>query len=142
MPLPHFVARTNRYWINPIARTIGPRLPPFMLVHHVGRKSGATYTTPIWAFKRPNGFLIVLTYGPRTDWLRNLKAAGTCTATHAGQTWQLSDPRIVHGSSDDQPLAWPVRKVLGLLGVQDFLQVSGTIESKGPNSSTDRQSPT
>lgn len=123
MPLPHFIARTNRYWINPIARTIGPRVPPFMLVHHTGRKSGTEYTTPVWAFRQPDGFLIVLTYGPRTDWLRNLRAAGSCTATYRGQTWWLTDPEIRHGDPNEQPLPWLVRKVVRQLGIEDVLHV-------------------
>ncbi len=126
MPLPHAVARTNRYWINPIARTIGPRVPPFMLVHHVGRSSGTRYTTPVWAFRQPGGFLIVLTYGPRTDWLRNLQAAGSCTATYAGKEWRLTNPEIRHGDPRTQPLPWLVRQVIARLGVEDVLHVTAS----------------
>lgn len=123
MPLTHTIARMNRYWINPITRTIGPRVPPFMLVHHVGRKSGKAFTTPIWAFRQPDGFLIVLTYGPRTDWLQNLQAAGSCTATYRGKTWRLTNPEIRHGTIDDQPLPWLVRTFVPLVGVEDVLHV-------------------
>jgi deazaflavin-dependent oxidoreductase (nitroreductase family) len=126
MPLSHTIARTNRYWINPVARTIGPRIPPFMLVHHTGRKSGREFTTPVWAFRRPGGFIIVLTYGPRTDWLRNLLAAGSCSATYANQTWRLTNPEVRHGDPNDQPLPWFVRAAVKAIGVDDFLYVSAT----------------
>jgi deazaflavin-dependent oxidoreductase (nitroreductase family) len=126
MPLPQVVARTNRYWINPIARTIGPRVPPFLLLHHKGRKSRKAYTTPVWAFRQPDGFLIVLTYGPRTDWLRNLQAAGTCTATYRGQTWHLTDPQVRHGDPTAQQLPWLVSRFVRAIGVEDILHVTAT----------------
>lgn len=124
MPLPHFVARTNQYWINPIARTIGPRVPPFMLIHHIGRKSGQAYTTPVWAFRQPDGFLIVLTYGPHTDWLRNLQETGECTATYRGRTWRLTNPSVRHGDPGEQPLPYLVRKAIRAIGVEDILHVT------------------
>jgi deazaflavin-dependent oxidoreductase (nitroreductase family) len=124
MPLSHAVARTNRYWINPIARTIGPRIAPFMLVHHVGRSSGAAYTTPVWAFRHNAEFIIALTYGPRTDWLQNLQAAGFVTATYRNQTYRLTNPRVTHGHPNQQPLPWLVRRALTVIGVRDFLHVT------------------
>jgi deazaflavin-dependent oxidoreductase (nitroreductase family) len=126
MPLPHAIARTNRYWINPLARTIGPRVPPFLLLHHTGRKSGKDFTTPVWAFRQPDGFLIVLTYGPCTDWLRNLQAAETCTATYRGQTWRLTDPEVRYGDPTAQPLPWLVGRVVRAIGVEDILHVTAT----------------
>jgi len=126
MPLPHAVARTNRYWINPIARTVGARIPPFLLLHHVGRKSGTPYTTPVWAFRQPDGFLIVLTYGPRTDWLQNLQVAGTCTATYRGETWRLANPEVRHGDPTRQPLPWLVVRFVRMIGVEDILYVTAT----------------
>lgn len=126
MPLPHAVARANRYWINPIARAIGPRIPPFMLVHHIGRSSGAYYTTPVWAFRHGDEFVLALTYGPRTDWLRNLQAAGFVTATYRNQEWRLTEPRVIHGHPDKQPLPWLVRRALTVIGVRDFLHITAT----------------
>ena len=126
MPLPHVVARTNQYWINPLARAIGPRVPPFLLLHHAGRKSGKAYTTPVWAFRQSDGFLIVLTYGPRTDWLRNLQAAGSCTATYRRQTWHLADPEVRHGDPTAQSLPWLVARFVRVIGVEDTLHVTAT----------------
>lgn len=126
MPLPRAVARTNDYWINPIARTVGARVPPFLLIHHIGRRSGAAYTTPVWAFRRKRGFIIVLTYGPRTDWLRNLQAAGECTATYRNQTWRLTDPQIHHGDPADQPLPWLIGRFVRAIGVGDVLEVTAS----------------
>jgi deazaflavin-dependent oxidoreductase (nitroreductase family) len=124
MPLPRVVAKTNRYWINPVARRIAGRLPPFMLIRHVGRRSGRPYETPVWAFRQPDGFLIVLTYGPDTDWLRNLQAAGSCDGVYGGRTYRLTEPRIVEGDPRTQPLPWPVRHAVRLAGVRHVLYVA------------------
>ncbi len=124
MPFPRVVAKTNRYWINPIARRVAGRLPPFILIRHVGRRSGTPYETPVWAFRQPDGFLIVLTYGPDTDWLRNVQAAGSCEGVYGRAIYTLSGPRIVGGDPRDQPLPWIIRHAVRLAGVLHFLYVT------------------
>ncbi len=121
MPLPHVVARTNRYWINPFTRRVAGRFPPFILIRHVGRTSGTPYETPVWAFRQPDGFLIVLTYGPGTDWLRNTQAAGACEGVYGGATYRLTEPRIVEGDPRAQPLPWLVQRAVNIIGVRHFL---------------------
>ena len=132
MPFPRTVARTNRYWVNPVARRLAGKLPPFILIRHVGRSSGKEYETPVWAFRQPDGFLIVLTYGPDTDWLRNLQAAGSCEGVYGGTTYRLTDPRIVEGDSRSQPLPWLVQRVVGTLSVRYFLYLSGQAALTAP----------
>jgi deazaflavin-dependent oxidoreductase (nitroreductase family) len=124
MPLSRTIARTNRYWINPIARRLAGKLPPFLLVRHVGRRTGKSYETPIWAFRRGDGFVIALTYGPGTDWLRNLQAAGGGEARYARHRYALSNLRVVEGSPGTQPLPLEVRWALNVFGVRHFLHVS------------------
>jgi len=124
MPLPRIVAKTNRYWINPVARRVAGRVPPFLLIRHVGRTSGKRYETPVWAFRQPGGLLIVLTYGPDTDWLRNLQAAGGREGLYRGTRYVLTDPRIVEGDPRAQPLPWPVRRAVRMIGVRHVLHVT------------------
>jgi deazaflavin-dependent oxidoreductase (nitroreductase family) len=123
MPLPHFIARTNRYWINPIARRLAGKLPPFLLIRHVGRTSGKVYETPIMGFRRGDSFVIALTYGPNTDWLRNLQAAGGGEGLYVRHWYALSNLRLEEGSPGTQPLPLPVRWVLTATGVRHFLHV-------------------
>jgi hypothetical protein len=42
-----------------------------------------------------DGFLIALVYGPRTNWLRNVLAAGTATIVHEGRTYAVDQPEIL-----------------------------------------------
>ena len=124
MPLSRTIARTNKYWINPIARRLAGKVPPFLLVRHVGRKSGKSYETPVWAFRHGDGFVIALTYGPGTDWLRNLKAAGSGEADYVRHRYNLTNLRVEEGSPDTQPLPLVVRWALKVIGVRHFLHVS------------------
>jgi len=124
MPFPRIVAKTNRYWINPVARRLAGRFPPFILLRHVGRRSGRRYETPVWAFRQPNGFLIVLTYGPGAEWVRNLQTAGSCIGVYGGTTYTLAEARIVGGNPSAQPLPWLVQRAVSLIGVRHFLYVT------------------
>jgi deazaflavin-dependent oxidoreductase (nitroreductase family) len=131
MPLSRTVARTNRYWVNPIARLVAGRIPPFLLLRHRGRRSGKPYTTPVWAFRHGGDLVIVLTYGPTTDWLRNLQAAGGGEGEYGGRRYHLDHLRVEHGSPLDQPLPWLIRHAVRLLGMRDFLHLAATPVSEG-----------
>ena len=65
------------------------------VVHHVGRRSGRLYETPIDAQPTSTGVLIPLVYGAQADWCRNIQAAGGCTLTLAGKDFELTDPQVI-----------------------------------------------
>lgn len=119
MPLPKRLARFNRVVTNRITYPIARTLPGFGVVLHTGRKSGRRYRTPVNAFRTPGGYLIALTYGPDSDWTRNVLAAGGCELLTMGRVVGLTDPRIVHDG-----LPGVVRAVLARINVRDFLQLT------------------
>lgn len=121
MPFPSFLPAFNRRVTNRITGTFAGRIAPFAIVAHVGRASGRRYTTPIMAFPTARGFVIALTYGAETDWIRNVRAAGGCALTYRRHTVTLTDPRIVEGSPDDFPFPALVRTILRGQGVHEFL---------------------
>jgi deazaflavin-dependent oxidoreductase (nitroreductase family) len=65
------------------------------VVHHVGRRSGALYDTPIDAQRTPDGVIICLVYGASADWCRNILAAGQCTLTMHGEELSLTSPIVI-----------------------------------------------
>ncbi len=95
MPLPNRLARFNRRVSNPILGTVAPFLPPMAVVIHRGRRSGRRYSTPVLAFPTEYGYAIALTYGPDTDWVRNVQAARGCLLLRRGRQFPLSNPVIV-----------------------------------------------
>ena len=74
-------------------------------------------------FRTPDGFLIALTYGRESEWVKNVMAAGGCQLETRGVQSQLSDPTIVHDPTRGRfPLL--VRIVLRLIDANDFMQLS------------------
>jgi deazaflavin-dependent oxidoreductase (nitroreductase family) len=120
MPLPRSVARFNRRATNRVLGPLARYLPGFGVVVHRGRRSGRLYRTPINVFPRPGGCAIVLTYGPTSDWVQNVLAAGGCTLETRGRAVPLANPRVVH---DERRLAVPapIRFVGAIADVSDFL---------------------
>ena len=123
MPLSHTIARFNRRGINRLTKRFAGRVPPFAMLHHIGRTSGKAYATPIMVFRRGDGFVICLTYGERTDWLRNLNAGGGGALDYGGERWCLGTGRLTHGSAFGQPLPRPVQRALSAMRVKDFLHI-------------------
>ncbi len=124
-----WVAAFNLAVTNRITSRFAARLPGFGILTHVGRKSGKVYRIPVNVFRVPQGFLIALTYGRDSEWVRNVVAAGKCELTTRGLLYQLSAPTIVHDPSRRRfPLF--VRMILRLIGASDFMQLS-TSELRG-----------
>jgi deazaflavin-dependent oxidoreductase (nitroreductase family) len=118
-----WVAAFNLAVTNRITSRFAARLPGFGILTHVGRKSAKVYRTPVNVFRAPEGFLIALTYGRESEWVRNVIAAGGCKLETRGVQYQLSAPTIVH---DPTRRRFPVfvRIVLRIIGANDFMQLS------------------
>ena len=118
-----WVAAFNLAVTNRITSRFAARLPGFGILTHVGRKSGRFYRTPVNVFRAPEGFLIALTYGRESEWVRNVVAAGACQLETRGVQYQLCSPTIVQDPTRRRfPI--PVQIVLRLIGANDFMQLS------------------
>ena len=94
MPTPRWVARTNKIGLNRVTKYIAPWAPGWAVIIHRGRKSGRTFRTPLWVFRRHNGFVIALTYGSSADWVHNVLAAGGCEMLTRRRHYQLGAPTL------------------------------------------------
>ena len=128
---PILLIRFRRRWVaafnlavtNRVTSRFAARLPGFGILTHVGRKSGKLYRTPVNVFRATEGFLIALTYGRESEWVRNVLAAGGCELETRHVLYQLSAPTVVHDPARRRfPLF--VRIVLRLIGANDFMQLS------------------
>jgi deazaflavin-dependent oxidoreductase (nitroreductase family) len=120
VPLPRAIAKLNRVGLNRLTRHIAPWAPGFGVVVHRGRKSGKTFRTPINVFVRDNSYVFALTYGPQSDWVRNVLAAGGCELVTRRTAVQLTEPRLEHNEvRNDLPLV--VRTILRITKVHDYL---------------------
>ncbi len=99
MPFPRWLAQVNKRVFNPLEERRGAR--PVLI--HSGRTSGRTYRTPLDAHRLPDGYLFIPMYGPRTDWVKNVLAAGEARLSIDGSEIELEAPRLV--TKDD---IWPL----------------------------------
>ena len=127
-----WVAAFNLVVTNRITSLFAAHLPGFGIVTHIGRKSARVYRTPVNVFRESGAFLIALTYGRDSEWVKNVLAAGGCQLETRGVRYQLSAPTIVHDPSR-QRFPLPVRVILGLIGANEFLQLSTSYAQREPS---------
>jgi len=122
MPIPKVVGQWNKVGLNRVTRRVAPWMPGFGVVVHRGRRSGKAYETPVNVFATADGYVLALTYGTDTDWVKNVLAAGGCELRTRGQVFRLTAPRLYHDENrrDIRPLE---RQVLKALGVADFMSL-------------------
>jgi deazaflavin-dependent oxidoreductase (nitroreductase family) len=122
MPIPEAVGRWNKVGLNRVTKRIAPWAPGFGLVVHRGRRSGRRYETPVNVFPGEDGYVLALTYGPDTDWVKNVMAAGGCSLITRGHTVHLVSPRLFHDESRTAIRPFE-RRILALIGVADFVSL-------------------
>ncbi len=71
MPMPMWVAEINKRVFNPMERRRGVR----PVLSHVGRVTGRIHHTPLDAHPVDGGYVFILVYGSRSDWVRAERAA-------------------------------------------------------------------
>jgi deazaflavin-dependent oxidoreductase (nitroreductase family) len=118
------IRRMNRRLWNPRAmRKAGQTGAYASIVHHVGRKTGRPYQTPVGIVDTGEKFIITLPYGTTPDWLKNLLQAGRALITHNGATYRVDEPLVV-GIDEAASLLTPKdRRVARLYGVRSFLML-------------------
>ncbi|TAM80771.1 MAG: nitroreductase family deazaflavin-dependent oxidoreductase [Jatrophihabitans sp.] len=123
MHLPRALARFNRRVTNPIQRRWAGVIPYHGIIEHVGRRSGRSYRTPVLTFRDgARGFVFVVGYGPDSDWVRNVLAAGGAGLVHRRRHYRLTNPRLVRGAEGRTLLPAPVRVACAVAGVQAVLR--------------------
>ena len=98
-------------------------LPGFGILTHVGRRLGKVYRRPVNVFRTQNGFVIALTYSSKSEWVKNVLAAGGCELKTCGKKYQLSSPTVVHDPTRRR-FPMPIRPVLMVVGADEFMQLS------------------
>jgi deazaflavin-dependent oxidoreductase (nitroreductase family) len=129
-PVVDRVRRFARDVGNPrLLKTAGGPGANAAILRHVGRTSGKPYQTPVTAVAAADGFVIALPYGPSTDWVKNLLAAGSATLVHDGQTHLVDHPEVVPLARAVHAFSPGERRALRLFGVQECLHLHATATS-------------
>lgn len=114
----------NKHLLNPLMLRLAGREHWYAsAIHHVGRRSGRHYSTPIVAVPVAHGFLVPLPYGRGADWVRNVLAAGGATLTTSGHTYQVTHPTVVDAAAALGRLPASRARTFRAFGIADFLDL-------------------
>ena len=87
-----------RYW-NPAVKPFARYLPTFSVIKHRGRTSGKPYETIVTAYRKGNVLAIALAHG-KTDWVKNVLAAGEADLHFIRKDVHITNPRVLPAGSD------------------------------------------
>lgn len=138
--MPRVMRRINRAFTNRLMRPLASRLPPLAVVHHVGRKSGSRYQTPVLAFPTHEGFVTPLPYGTDTDWCLNWVEEGEGVVEVRGGRTAVANPRIVSADEALPLLPAILRPGVRLLGLPGFMVVERRVLARMPTKRRRRSS--
>ncbi len=108
MIFPPWLERFQVKYFNPAIRPFARYLPGMATITHRGRKSGKPYETIVTAYRKGNALFIVLGHG-KTDWVKNVLAAGEADVRFIRKTVHITNPRILPAGSDGEGLPWAAR---------------------------------
>lgn len=119
-----FQRRANRRLVNPRQlRSAGTPGAYAGIVRHVGRESGRQYETPVVPLPTSDGFVVLLPYGTRADWVRNVLAAGSATIVHEGETFEVAEPEVIPVEEANREFTPKERREIRLFGNTTCLRV-------------------
>ena len=119
MPLPPLLARINKRVFNP--RELKQGIRPVLT--HVGRSSGKTYYTPLDAHPVSDGFIFIVNYGSKSDWVQNVLAAGTAVLTLDGSAIELVSPVLLSEDAARQLLPEATKRPPDFLKITEYLHM-------------------
>jgi deazaflavin-dependent oxidoreductase (nitroreductase family) len=108
MKFPVWLENFQIKYINPVAVPIARFMPGITVISHRGRKSGRQFQTAVSAYRRGDTVAIMLAHG-KTNWVKNILAAGEADIVLRGRDVHLVNPRIVEAGTDDRTLPMPAR---------------------------------
>ncbi len=89
-------------------------------LEHVGRRTGTRHLTPIHPVPTPDGFRIVVPLGSKSQWARNVLAAGHCRMQLHDTVYDLDEP-VLLAAGELNEIAAPAAWILDRLGIQYLL---------------------
>ena len=121
----HALLRAGSRRLNPFMMSLarGRHVPMLAIIHHRGRRSGRSYTTPLAARKTTNGFVIPLTFGEQADWFRNVQAAGGCMVRWKDVDYPLIEPEVVDWATVRSSFYPAERILIPVIGIEHFVQL-------------------
>jgi deazaflavin-dependent oxidoreductase (nitroreductase family) len=103
MKFPVWLENFQIKYINPMAVPIARFMPGITVIKHRGRTSGKQYETAVSAYRKGDTVAIMLAHG-KTNWVKNILAAGEADIRLGRRDFHLVHPRIIAAGTDDPSL--------------------------------------
>ena len=87
----------------------------------MGRTSGREYRNPVSAYPLGDGFVIAVLYGTKSQWVRNVMAAGQFALQTKGRDYRLERPEIIPAAQALTAFPLYQRIMLKRRNIQDFV---------------------
>jgi deazaflavin-dependent oxidoreductase (nitroreductase family) len=125
--------------LNPLIKKMAGRRHFRMAaqIWHVGRRSGRLYMTPAGARLAGDDVMLVpLTFGNRSDWVRNVQVEGGCRIRLLGRDYTATQPEFL-SVAEAEPLARAAfspmeRASFRLLGIRQVMRLQAAPAGPGP----------
>nr|WP_090341833.1 nitroreductase family deazaflavin-dependent oxidoreductase [Mycolicibacterium malmesburyense]CRL71922.1 deazaflavin-dependent nitroreductase family protein [Mycolicibacterium malmesburyense] len=116
MVFPPWLENLQVKYLNKMIRPFSKLMPGMATIKHRGRKSGKPYETIVTPFRKGNTIAIALGHG-KTDWVKNVLAAGEADVVFGSRTVHIVNPRIVPAGGDAHDLPFMARVQAKKMGV-------------------------
>ncbi|MBF6327662.1 nitroreductase family deazaflavin-dependent oxidoreductase [Nocardia transvalensis] len=116
MVFPPVVERWQIKHMNPAILRLSYHLPWFAIVKNRGRKSGRDYETIVNYYRKGNTLAILLAHG-KTNWVKNVLAAGEADVHLFRKDVHIVNPRVLPAGTRDPTLPLIPRLAVRRLGV-------------------------
>lgn len=103
MLMPVWLERIQIKYLNPLVRPFAKFMPGFAVIKHRGRTSGREFETIVTAYRKNDLLAIGLMHG-KTNWVKNVLAAGEADIRVGGKDLRLVNPRVLPAGTVDPAL--------------------------------------
>jgi len=116
MVYPVWVENFQVKYFNPAIKPVARYLPGMATIKHRGRKSGKPYETVVTAYRKGKVLAIALGHG-KTDWVKNVLAAGEADVHFIRRDVHIVNPRILPAGTGADGLPFMARLQARKMGV-------------------------
>ena len=117
-------SRPARLFNSLLSRFAGRRFfPLYGVIEHRGRRSGRIFHTVVVVRPVAEGFVVPMPWGERTDWYRNVRAAGGCTIRWKGHYHPVDQPETLDPHAVMSTFNTIERAIMSRLGITQCLRL-------------------
>jgi len=117
------------HWLTKVTAPLGRPLagrrwfPLWAVLEHRGRTSGRVYRIPVVAIHTADGFIIPVPFGARTQWVRNIQAAGGATLRWKGTDYEVAEPEVIEAAQALPSFGRIERAGIKAFSMNEFIRV-------------------